>query len=160
MVALAPVVHLVFREGEIMINRILFPTDFGQTSARAQEVVIELAKSLDAEVLVLHAVEPIQGFDDEQDPTVQDFLEGLRKTSVERASQTCEHLAVAGVRCDARVLIGVRWREIVHIAESEAFDLIVLGAHRRDLSGKHALGSTSHRVFLISNCPVMAVPAD
>lgn len=41
------------------IERILFPTDFSVKSVKAGEYAIYLAGILDAEVFLLHAIEPL-----------------------------------------------------------------------------------------------------
>lgn len=70
-------------------------------------------------------------------------------------------LEAAGVDC--AVESGYRGLDpaddLVHRAEAEDAELIVIGIRRRTAVGKFLLGSNAQRVLLDARCPVLAVKA-
>jgi len=50
--------------------------------------------------------------------------------------------------------------EVLDAAEEHNADLIVIGLRRRTPVGKLIMGSTSQRILLEADCPVLAVKAD
>ena len=49
---------------------------------------------------------------------------------------------------------------VVAAARATAAELVVIGLRRRTAVGKFVLGSTSQRIILGADCPVLAVKAD
>jgi nucleotide-binding universal stress UspA family protein len=71
-------------------------------------------------------------------------------------------LAEAGVRFDVRQMVRGKdpADEVVDAAAEAGAQLIVIGLRRRSAVGKLIMGSTSQRILLESDCPVLAVKAD
>jgi nucleotide-binding universal stress UspA family protein len=136
-----------------MFKRILFGTDFTSDAAQAEKVVADLAASMGASVVVLHAIEPIDPGGD-QTP-FEEFYASLRAAAEDKLSSTARRFAERRITCDIRVTIGARWHEVVEQAVRESADLIVLGSRRR--AEPLTVGSTSHKVFWTSTVPVLFV---
>ncbi len=136
-----------------MFTRILFGTDFTKESIDAEKEVAELAASMGASVIVLHAIEPIDPGGD-QGP-FEEFYASLRAAASEKLTAVARRLADRSITCDVKVTIGPRWKEIVDQAAEESVDLIVLGSHPP--SEPLTVGTTSHKVFWAAPVSVMFV---
>ena len=138
-------------------KNILVGTDFGEASNRAVDLAIDLAKTFDAKLAVVHAWElPSWAYTGMEFSTVDFF------GPIEAAAQRDLNEKIASVRdkvpgAVAILRSGVPWKEILATAEHTHADLIVLGTHgRRGLT--HALlGSVAERVVRLSPQPVLTV---
>jgi nucleotide-binding universal stress UspA family protein len=84
-----------------MIQRILFATDFSKISDRAEAYVAQIAAGTKARVLVLHAIEPIGGHDDDEpEPETLAYIEKLEVRAVEKAHEVIARFRDAGVEAE------------------------------------------------------------
>jgi nucleotide-binding universal stress UspA family protein len=104
---------------------------------------------------LLHAIEPIEGADD--DPEIRAFYEGLGQRASERLAELESRCCAAGLGCEATVRVGRRWEQIVGTAATWGADVIVVGSRPTVQRGQAHLGSTSHQVFFAARCPVLVV---
>lgn len=137
------------------MKRILVPTDFTAVSDRAMALAAELAASFGAEIVLLHAVEPVDA--DGDSPEIDGFHESLKAKAAEELRAGRERIEALGVGARATVEVKKRWLSIVELAEREHVDLIVMGAHPVVDTGRVNIGSTSHRVFLAARTPLLIV---
>lgn len=142
-------------------ERILVPVDFAPHSAQALRVGCDVAAHYSASVTLAHVHEPVdyalpEGYvlyTPDQLSRITAELENRLRASREEA----EALGVG--RVDARLLRGSAAVEIVELARSAGFDLIVMGTHGRT-GLKHVLmGSVAERVLRTAPCPVLTVKA-
>lgn len=140
-----------------MFRRILFPTDFSPGAAAAEAHVSGLAKAFGASVVVLHAVEPIPAPD--QEHAFDDFYQRLLARARFEIEQVAERLRAQGVEVSGNAVVERRWAAIIDAAQRLPADLVVMGARGLDTDGRPALGTTSHKVFLMSKTPVLFVRA-
>lgn len=82
-----------------------------------------------------------------------------KSASDERLAQVRADLEAVGVSCHVEHLSRGRdaATELIDRANREGPDLLVIGMRRRSAVGKLLLGSTSQRVLLGVDCPVVAV---
>ena len=144
------------------MERILLATDFSRWTQDAMDFALELAKQFEAELLLVHAIEPVADGavdEEEEDGSFDEFFGDLMAKSQSALEALISRAANEGVAARSHIEIGQRWRIIVRLAETEEADLIVLGRRtyreQRDL----ALGTTSQRVYFSTNLPVLTVPA-
>ena len=135
-----------------MLNRILVPTDFTETSDRALRYALELARPFQASIVLLHAIEPIEGADEDW---TEELYSSLREQAVRQLDERLE--GVDGDRGEHRVVVQPRWRAILDLADSEGCDLIVMGSRSPVEQRELVLGSTSFRTFLASPVPLLVV---
>ena len=141
-----------------MIKRILFASDFSRISRRAEEYTVSIASATGASVTILHAIEPIEGAEDE-DASFRGFFDGLRKKAELNGDKVAARLRDAGVHCDIHVETGKRWQVIVEQARTHQFDMLVLGHHAIQDGNKVYIGTTTHKVFFSVDVPLLVVPA-
>lgn len=144
------------------VERILVATDFSRWTSGALEYAFEMARCFDAEVLMVHGIEPIaeQAVDEEDDDGEFDkFFEELVEKSRDELEELVDQAERQDVKARFHIEIGERWRIILDHADSEDVDLIVMGRRaqvdERDLS----LGTTSQRVYFGTERPVLTVPS-
>ncbi|CAH2030222.1 universal stress protein [Trichlorobacter ammonificans] len=138
---------------------ILLATDFSDTSHQAAEYALDLARSFEARLLVLHVInEPVdlRGF---YVPHISfEQLEKEIETGAARMLETfcTEQFGDYGA-VETALATGVPFEEILRMAEERSADLIVIGTHGRTGLDHLIFGSTAERVVRSASCPVMTV---
>lgn len=137
-------------------RRLLLATDLSARSDRAMDRASMLMRQYDAELVVVHVLEP-----------TEDELAALRLRSsplpatahlVELAHrQLSDDLRGAGERVTIRVEDGVPADVLLRIARERSFDLIVTGVARNETLGRFTLGKTVDRLLRASPVPLLAV---
>jgi nucleotide-binding universal stress UspA family protein len=144
----------------IALRRIVVPTDFSLPAQRALRYAIEFAKKFDAEILLVHVIEPpayAAAFakggpveeTDEQRRAYDWFEQQLANQKKEEVPDS--------VRCRTILLKGTASAEVAQCATREDADLIVMATSGRSGLKDVLLGSTAERVLRRAPCPVMTV---
>ena len=143
------------------IRRIVFASDFSPASRPAFAAAQDLAKALKAELLLMHALEPIIDVSGVYPPYVG--LAALEKASRLRARSQIEGLATAArkrrLRVQTVLVKGYPADQILRLSRSRKADLIVMGTQGRTGFSRFVMGSVATRVASGSRCPVMIVRA-
>ncbi len=134
-------------------RKILVGYDGSAQAEKAADVAISLAQCLDAKVLVFAVARPPEPATSVELEAVLDdarehYEAGFKKV-LERAGD--------GVEIQTAIAVGHPAEQIVHKAEAEGIDLIILGRRGMSLFEKWLLGSVSERVLRYAHCPVMVV---
>jgi nucleotide-binding universal stress UspA family protein len=140
--------------------RILVPHDFSDASADAVRRAAAWANALKAEITLLHIVEPVVYPEFYSvDVLSDDLMERLVARS-EKALRTASEQLLGGMEAAIRVEVGRAADTIVHQADRDDFDLVVMAT--RGLSGLEQvlLGSVAESVLRRCEVPLLAVPAD
>lgn len=138
-------------------KHILVPTDFGETSARAVDVAVTLARKFDAELTLYHAswLPPAsysayaEGLYWPTDEMAREAKKELDKTVEQVKSLYPKTVAIMGQ--------GEPWQAVLTIAKDRGVDLIVMGTHGRRGLSRVFLGSVAERVVRLSPIPVLTV---
>lgn len=142
------------------VKKILFPTDFSKNADTALTWALMLAKNLEAELHMLHAV--VLHNDDVGDEVMQRFPDvekcvdmlhenagtRLEKELPDKGVVTIEKHVVRGIAID---------EEISRFAEKNEIDLIVMGTHGRTGFKKFFLGSVTERVIRHAHMPILTI---
>ena len=142
------------------IRRILHPSDFSRASGAAFSKAVELAKTNNAELLVVHVLAPILPMlgDGYVSPKVyEDLVASARGYGKKNLDALVAKAKKAGVRATSVLLEGVAHEQIARTARRLRADLVVVGTHGRTGLAKVFLGSVAGRVVAIAPCPVMTV---
>jgi nucleotide-binding universal stress UspA family protein len=134
-----------------MFQRILVPTDLTDTTHRALDLAVNLARQrFGAQVTLMHVVERVPNL---QDHELQDFYDRLKKEACGRMQQLVGEVAGAGeVTVTPHVALGRSAEEILNYARDNQTELIVL-EHGRE--PRTHLGSVSYKVSVLAPCSVM-----
>ena len=143
------------------IKKILYATDYSKASDRALEEAVKLAKQNNAELLVVHVIEPasfVAGEEEFGGGEIYAKLEDLANQEA-RASMTklIERLKKTKVKAQGLLFKGSVDDQIVKAAKSKKADMIVIGTHGRTGLSKLFMGSVAGRVVSSANCPVLTV---
>lgn len=141
-----------------MFETIVLATDGSDHAERALGYARDLALRDGAEVIVVHAFEPIPGYLGVE--TKSEVAARHVSAGREIADQAREQLMDAGVDVEAEVLQGPPAEAILRVAEGRGADLIVMGTRGRGSLTSLLLGSVSHHVLAHSKVPVMVVSAE
>jgi nucleotide-binding universal stress UspA family protein len=141
------------------VTRILVPYDFSGASAEALRQAAVWADALNAEITLLHVVEPVVYPEFYSVDILPDNLMMRLTTRSEEAldKAAAEHLDGRG--CTTLVEVGRAADTIVNLADPERFDLVVMAT--RGLSGlEHVLlGSVAESVLRRCRVPMLTVPS-
>ncbi len=140
-------------------KKILFATDFSESSDNAFGYAYSLAKRFEAQLLILHVInEPVdlRGFYVPHisfDKLEEEIEEGARKM-MEKFCRThirdYDHYTTA-------IVPGIPYDEIIKKALAESVDLIVMATHGRTGLDHVLFGSTAEKVVRKSPVPVMTI---
>jgi nucleotide-binding universal stress UspA family protein len=141
------------------LKKIVVPIDFSETSAQALPYAAALAGQFDAEIILLHVIEPLLipaglGYMPSDIRDTDRNSEQIAKTNLHQVSEE-----FFGESACARIMVrtGVSHREITTAAKDLGADLIVLTTHGYTGLKHVLLGSTAERVVRHADCPVMVV---
>jgi nucleotide-binding universal stress UspA family protein len=135
-------------------KKLLIGFDGSPQSEKATESALALARSLDAKVLLFAVARPPEPATivevDAMIDDAREHFEAQFKKIAERASALEVELATA-------IAVGHPVEQIVHRAELDQVDLIVLGRRGKSRFEKMLVGSTAEKVLRYAHCPVMVV---
>jgi len=141
-------------------RKILVPVDFSDHSRRALEVAIELAKSFEAELHVVHCcpTRPVGGL-----PfgiALPDFYaDEVRQAALGHLERWADKASAAGVRTHTHLSSIQASLGIAGMAEEIEPDLIVMGTRGASRLAHVLLGSVAERTVRTARCPVLTVKA-
>lgn len=140
------------------MKTILVPLDFSAVSRQVLKASRQLARSIQARIVLIHVVQPI---------LLSDFPGMIVDTTVilgatERAARAHlvkwrRELERAGFAADLRVQTGIPADEIMREARALRPDYIVIGSHGHNAFYNFVVGSTAGAVLKAAPCPVVVV---
>jgi nucleotide-binding universal stress UspA family protein len=137
-----------------MITKVLVAFDGSDPSKRAFDFGLDIAHKYSAELLVLSVVRL-------PEPPVDVETESLVESGEEYYGKLYEELrekaAAIGATPRFEVVIGHPAEQIIHKAEVEKVDLIVMGHRGKTFVARWLLGSVSKRVLSYAHCAVTIV---
>jgi nucleotide-binding universal stress UspA family protein len=148
------------------IRKILYATDLSQNSIYAFYYAVDMAKKHDAEIIILHAIEPMsaRAFGTQTEKVQHDqhgvSLEVIRNRLQKFCEKVEEKDSLACVSLVTKILVQIGYpvEEILKAAEDEGCDLIVLGNHGKGFRRQTFLGSVSRSVLDRTRKPVFVIP--
>lgn len=153
------------------ITKILYATDLSKNSAYAFFYAVDMAKAHNAQIVILHSVEPTRHITVVESDTLDKMAE-VEKEKQEiyaeeikkRVSGFCEKVensyGNACVQLVSKVLvpIGHPVEEILKAADDEGCDVIVLGTHGKGVLRHTFLGKVAGSVLERTRKPVFIIP--
>lgn len=145
------------------IKRVLVPVDFSRDSLAALDYALEFTKPFEAEVVLLHVIEPVYYATPADlyatSPNLALLLEEQRRAAQAQLEKLVQK--IAGTRRKVRALLksGAPAQVIAETAQKPKADLIIMATHGRTGLAHVLLGSVTERVLRIASCPVLVVRA-
>jgi nucleotide-binding universal stress UspA family protein len=144
------------------LTRILFATDLTDPSKEGFRFALELARTLGANLIVHHSIEPIPVAYGGAMPVIDDPTD--RKLLMEHARRKLSDLELEGARQQVVVVSeiteGVASEKILAASEESGSGLIVLTIHNKGLLERALLGSTAERIVREARIPVLSFPVN
>ncbi|NIN53648.1 MAG: universal stress protein [Nitrososphaeria archaeon] len=141
-----------------MFYKILVPVDGSEYAERAVRTAVEIAERYEAEVTLIHVVEKhIYAYSSHEFAPVvvsSQELEDEGKEILRRSKEIAESL---GKSVDTMLVSGVPAEEILKLAETEKFDLIVVGSRGLSRVKSFLLGSVSDKICHHASCPTLVI---
>ena len=142
-----------------MIERIMIPTDFSESSRNALKYAIDLNAVFKARLYLVHVLQDFTEFSEYNlSPSIlpQLYLE-FEENAAKRPDEMVTGMVPQSMHCDTYILHGVPFYEIIQFSRRENVDLIVIGTRGRT-GIKHVLfGHTAEKVVKKAHCPVLSV---
>jgi nucleotide-binding universal stress UspA family protein len=148
------------------VKKILYATDLSKNSEYAFYYAVDMAKRHDAEIVIVHAVEPIRESaygsltdkleHDQQKASLEVIRNRLQKFCEkveEKNSLACVHLVTKIV-----VEVGYPAEEVLKAADGEGCDVIVLGSHGKGFLQHAFVGCVTRSVLERTRKPVFTIP--
>jgi nucleotide-binding universal stress UspA family protein len=134
-----------------MISKILVPSDGSKTAEIAAAYAVDLAKQLNASIIILSVIDKHLLIAQAVSETAMDITESIEDYLKEVAEQyTVEIKNLCdenGVASEISIKTGHPVEEIVKEAKESKADLIVMGSHGRSALSATVLGSVSYGVI-------------
>ena len=143
------------------MQTILASIDFSPVSRQVVDGAVELARSVNARVVLLHIVQPPM-VATELAPFVGDvikFTTGIEQAARRHLRRWQSSLARRGIRVDVICEQGSPVPLIIAHAKKLGARYIVLGSHGHTAFYDLMVGSTASGVLKRSTCPVVVVPS-
>jgi universal stress protein A len=139
----------------VTTRKILFPTDFSTAGQAALDMATSLAKGRGAKLLIVHVEEPPMAYGGGE------LYYGIDEPDRRELNRMLSEVLPIdnAVGYEHRLLIGSPASAIVHLAEKENVDMIVMPTHGRTGLMRLLMGSVAEEVVRKASCPVLTVKA-
>ena len=142
------------------MKKIILPVDFSESTSKLMEYAIDFAKTVNAEITLIHVASSDKGFvvgdmgfqyfPDVEENEIRYELKELKKLE----KYATEH----GVTCNHILKHGIAGDTILEYANEINADYIVLGSHGRSGIYDVFIGSLTKEITKKSRIPVLVVP--
>jgi nucleotide-binding universal stress UspA family protein len=142
----------------LKISKILVPLDFSELSKTALPWACFLARSFDAEVILVNVTEifPMEHLLGAE--LMNHAFTPLMKDAEINLQRIAENLPTSiGAKAVVAVRAGIPYKEICQVAQDSGVELIVLTTHGYTGLKHMWLGSTAERIVRSAQCPVLVV---
>ena len=137
-----------------MIQRILVAYDTSEQAEKAFNLGLDLAAKYEAEMIVLSVARP-------PEPPEMVEAEAVLENATEFYERHFKDLgdkaAKAGIAIRCVVKVGHPAEQIIHLANEEKVDMILMGHRGKTFIKRWLLGSISRRVVSYAHCSVVIV---
>jgi nucleotide-binding universal stress UspA family protein len=150
----------------VPFGRLLCAIDFSESSMAALQCALSLAEESDARLTMLHVLdwpweEPppprLEELPMEQAAALGEYRRYREKMALTRLNTLAPDSLRLSHRPVARLSNGKPYAQILHVANEEESDLIVIGVHGRNPFDMMVFGSTTNQVVRRATCPVLTL---
>ncbi len=141
---------------EIVLNNILFATDFSPVSDAAFTYAVAIADRYHSKLKVVHVIS-IEVLDLITPDSAAQMLKQAQQQARAKMDQLLGPRLLRSDRYQLVIAEGVVAEVLVEMIRRDHIDLAVLGTHGRRAFKKALLGSTAEEIFRVASCPVLTV---
>jgi nucleotide-binding universal stress UspA family protein len=152
--------RVVYQSGPIPLRRLLYATDLRDGSEEGLELLVRLARGLDASLTVVHVVRIADAVFNgmETAGVLPGFANEVRAQAEERLNRMVGVVSKGSVPISTVVEGGVPYETINHLAAQYKTDLIVINLQDKGRLERAVLGTTAERVIRTATVPVLSMP--
>jgi nucleotide-binding universal stress UspA family protein len=146
----------------LTFKRIVCGVDFSPTSVAAFLTAAELARSVNAELHVLHVIETYPSTASWSGEGNREDVQSLEQKAASAMDALVTRAAVAldRISVTTEITVGLAFAELLNRAGDSTRDLIVVGAKGVKLLEDALVGGTAEQVVKAAPCSVLVVRAD
>jgi nucleotide-binding universal stress UspA family protein len=151
------------------MKKVLIALDYDPTAQKVAEAGFSLAKTMGAEVILMHVISdpvyysssefsPIMGFTGymDIDPLILDSVDGLKNAAQHFLDKSKHHLGDKTIQ--TQVKEGDFAESILKTAKDLHADIIVMGSHSRRWLENIVMGSVTEEVLHHTSIPLFIIP--
>jgi nucleotide-binding universal stress UspA family protein len=151
------------------MKKVLIALDYNPTAQKVAEVGFSMAKSMNAEIALLHVItdpvvystsgySPIMGFNGYMDvsPMQLEIVDGLKNASLQYLDKSKQHLGDKSIQTIVKE--GDIADSILKTAKELHADIIVVGSHSQKWLENIVMGSVTEKVLHHTSIPLIIVP--
>ncbi len=139
---------------DCQFKRVMVGFDGSSQSEKAADVALKLARAMDSRLLLFAVARPPEPATSvELDAMLDDAREHFEEQFKKIRTRATEY----EVDLETDVVVGHPVEQIVHRAEADRVNLIVLGRRGVSRFERIIIGSTSEKVLRYAHCPVLVV---
>jgi nucleotide-binding universal stress UspA family protein len=139
------------------VERILFATDLGLGVEKGISASAELAKYFNASLTLAHVVQRTS-FGEQLAPFPGEFLFGEDAATIADRMNGLTRSYTTELKIRTAILRGEPFEAILHFADENSIDLIVLNLERKPALERVLLGTTAEQVVRLAHTPVLSIP--
>jgi nucleotide-binding universal stress UspA family protein len=145
---------------ELLIQRILVPTDFSESSREALEYAVEFGRQFGARLVLFHSfIVPQLITAEPYGPQSARLAPELARFAVEdQMREFVKGFDFSGADFETQIVTGPAAEEIRDYAEKEKMDLIITSTHGRTGFMHVLIGSVAEHIVRYAHSPVLVVP--
>lgn len=140
-----------------MFDKMMVAIDQAEITNKLLDAAVEIARNKQTQVTLVHVSQEYvsNGMTYVPENFLEEILNEMEKAGLEQLQQAKAKLKSAGINAETAHLKGDPAHEILNYARDTGQQLIIIGS--RGLRGikEMMLGSVSHKVSQLSNCPVL-----
>lgn len=140
------------------LAKILCAVDLSDHSKQVAQYAAMLAKATDAHLFVMYTAPSLTQYVGFHVPpnTIDNFV-GEIVSGAEKAMESFVAEHFAGLSVTSKVFVGYAAEEIIHRADEEKVDMIIMGTHGRRGIDRILFGSVAEKVVKNAQQPVLTV---
>ncbi len=146
------------------MKKILVPTDFSKPAQWAMDTALGVAKTADAELILLHVIEQpyrsfnVQGQVAQSEPEEEKlFITQMISKTRQRLKEAAIEVELAGVQVRQKLRMGSPFHGMRELILDEQVDLVVMGTSGKTKLEEMLIGSNTEKVVRYAKCPVLTV---
>jgi nucleotide-binding universal stress UspA family protein len=140
-------------------RRILFATDLSEASSRGLTSAMDLARTLGAEIIAMHALGSMAMMPREY-PEPVDFRKLAFDEARRRMGQLISEGRLHNVKVEPLITEGHPATEILRVADETMADIILLTVERKNVVERVLMGTTAEHVVRQAGVPVLTIPVN
>jgi nucleotide-binding universal stress UspA family protein len=156
-----PILTVCHGRRPLSFKRIMFATDFSEPADRGLDFALDLAKTLNARLIVAHVIDkrPAVSYETPEISAIFDAEQRQSRLDTEAGFKLIESRArTKNVKVQPVIAQGIPAEALVRVADENTVDFVVLAVGRKSRMDRILLGTTAEQLIREATIPVLSVP--